>query len=290
MAFVVGMNLVTSADSASPSGTSIPIKKGGTGATTPSDAIQNLLPDFASNAGKVLGSTGSGIGWVAQAGGGGYFVSPDYANRGTTDLFDSLQWTADKIGFVTVGGSAINGGQNQVTLYVNNKIVENSRASGSTNVHATWTIPVKVGDMVKLQINGTATETFCNFVPPIYSTPPTPIVVEGGDYSTSEQAVMVNDGGNLRAKLWMDRRPIYQKTIPWTTAATAIGDSQNIVTISGIGTIVDATVKNASGTSAAMVILSGDTVVLRNEMTTQISAGVQWYITIQYTKATDTPL
>jgi hypothetical protein len=42
------------------------VKKGGTGATTPSDAIQNLLPDFAANNGKVLGSTGSAITWVDQ--------------------------------------------------------------------------------------------------------------------------------------------------------------------------------------------------------------------------------
>jgi hypothetical protein len=66
MAFVVGMNLVTSADSASPSGTSIPVTKGGTGSTTEQGALQNLLPDFDSNNGKVLGSTGSAIEWVEQ--------------------------------------------------------------------------------------------------------------------------------------------------------------------------------------------------------------------------------
>jgi hypothetical protein len=66
MAFVVGANLVTSADSASPSGTSIPVTKGGTGATTEQGALQNLLPDFDSNNGKVLGSTGTEIGWVEQ--------------------------------------------------------------------------------------------------------------------------------------------------------------------------------------------------------------------------------
>jgi hypothetical protein len=51
---------------ASAGGTSIPITKGGTGATTPNDAIKNLLPDFATNNGKVLGSTGTTIGWVDQ--------------------------------------------------------------------------------------------------------------------------------------------------------------------------------------------------------------------------------
>jgi hypothetical protein len=61
-----GVSNSVSADS-SPSGTSIPIKKGGTGSTTEQGALQNLLPDFASNTGKVLGSTGTEIGWVEQA-------------------------------------------------------------------------------------------------------------------------------------------------------------------------------------------------------------------------------
>ncbi|MDR1300753.1 MAG: hypothetical protein LBK50_03550 [Candidatus Nomurabacteria bacterium] len=63
---MIGVSIGNSANSASPSGTSIPVKKGGTGATTASDAIQNLLPDFASNNGKVLGSTGTTIQWVDQ--------------------------------------------------------------------------------------------------------------------------------------------------------------------------------------------------------------------------------
>ncbi|MDR1300324.1 MAG: hypothetical protein LBK50_01305 [Candidatus Nomurabacteria bacterium] len=60
--FIVGISIGNSANSASPSGTSMPIKKGGTGATNEQNAMQNLLPDFASNTGKVLGSTGTEIG------------------------------------------------------------------------------------------------------------------------------------------------------------------------------------------------------------------------------------
>ncbi|MDR1300751.1 MAG: hypothetical protein LBK50_03540 [Candidatus Nomurabacteria bacterium] len=63
---MIGVSIGNSANSASPSGTSIPVKKGGTGATTPSDAMQNLLPDFSTNNGKVLGSTGSAITWVER--------------------------------------------------------------------------------------------------------------------------------------------------------------------------------------------------------------------------------
>jgi hypothetical protein len=67
VAFVIGIGVGNSASAdPSPSGTSIPVKKGGTGATTPEIALQNLLPDFNSNNGKVLGSTGSAIEWVEQ--------------------------------------------------------------------------------------------------------------------------------------------------------------------------------------------------------------------------------
>jgi hypothetical protein len=68
VSFVIGFGVSNSvsADSNSPSGTSIPVKKGGTGSTTTQGALQNLLPDFDSNNGKVLGSTGTEISWVDQ--------------------------------------------------------------------------------------------------------------------------------------------------------------------------------------------------------------------------------
>jgi hypothetical protein len=100
----------------------------------------------------------------------------------------------------------------------------------------------------------------------------------GGSYSLSEVQT---------AETWINGEPIYKKTLAWTTTLVAIGASVNIDAVNDIETIVDTTVKNASGTSAITVMLSGNTVVLRNEMTAQISAGVQWYITIYYTKTTD---
>jgi hypothetical protein len=69
VAFSIGFGFGNSASadpSPSSSGTSIPVKKGGTGSTTEQGALQNLLPDFATNNGKVLGSTGTEIGWVER--------------------------------------------------------------------------------------------------------------------------------------------------------------------------------------------------------------------------------
>ncbi|MDR1197366.1 MAG: hypothetical protein LBL08_03815, partial [Candidatus Nomurabacteria bacterium] len=59
MAFSIGFGFGDSAQAdPSASGTSIPITKGGTGATTAAGALTNLLPDFGGNDGKVLGLSG----------------------------------------------------------------------------------------------------------------------------------------------------------------------------------------------------------------------------------------
>jgi hypothetical protein len=57
----------------------------------------------------------------------------------------------------------------------------------------------------------------CWFIPPIYSTPPAPIVVDegaGGSYAYSEVKT---------AETWHDSKPIYKRTITFTTTATAQG-------------------------------------------------------------------
>jgi hypothetical protein len=61
-----GVSNSVSAEPSPPSsnGTSIPIKKGGTGATTKENALQNLLPDFTNNDNKVLGLSSGTPTWV----------------------------------------------------------------------------------------------------------------------------------------------------------------------------------------------------------------------------------
>jgi hypothetical protein len=69
-----GINDLANADSTAPSGTSIPIKKGGTGATDKTNALKNLLPDLDGNNGKVLGLNSSNEPtWLDNA------VLPDYS-------------------------------------------------------------------------------------------------------------------------------------------------------------------------------------------------------------------
>jgi hypothetical protein len=64
IAFAIGIGIGNSASGAGASGTSIPITKGGTGATTAQGALQNLLPNYTNNNGKVLGLSGGVPTWV----------------------------------------------------------------------------------------------------------------------------------------------------------------------------------------------------------------------------------
>jgi hypothetical protein len=59
-----GVSSSVSADSSSPSGTSIPVKKGGTGAVDKTNALKNLLPDLAGNDGKALGLVSGEPTWM----------------------------------------------------------------------------------------------------------------------------------------------------------------------------------------------------------------------------------
>ncbi|MDR1300270.1 MAG: hypothetical protein LBK50_01030 [Candidatus Nomurabacteria bacterium] len=305
---MVGFSIGGSVNSASPSGTSIPVKKGGTGATTPSDAIQNLLPDFASNAGKVLGSTGSGIGWVAQTGGGNSaYMFPDYANQETANRNETnnVAWTVENDGYVycRMMMTSANASANDAAIYINDKAVARGSANGANpqRVNLFGVYQVSSGDRVRLWYNVGLTQTEqmgCWFIPPKYSTPPTPIVVEGGDYKTAEQAVMVNDGGNLRQKLWVDGKPIYQKTINYTVGNLASGGGVKIGDISLLSSDLDKMVNaefvsNQSTNVGVVGYFSihnnnGDLMLWNGWLAA--SVGVPLTITVQYTKTTDTPL
>lgn len=54
----------------------VPVSKGGTGATTTATAIANLLPNQAGNNGKVLGTNGTSLSWVTGGGGGSGEFTP----------------------------------------------------------------------------------------------------------------------------------------------------------------------------------------------------------------------
>jgi hypothetical protein len=283
-ALVIGIGIGGSANGASASGTSIPVSKGGTGATTAMGALQHLLPDYANNDGKVLGLNSGVPAWVNQTS-GEEMVVPDYSQLvavgnwppETATGSKGYTWTADQTGFVAVIGrvdlTATTTGSLVMDIVVNGKMVSQKITNHNPPVGLrlldSALVPVKTGDVVGVNTYGVSGVTFgydtqsrAYFIPPLFVQPanPTVVVEEGGDYSTSEQAVMVNDNGTVRQKEWTDGKPIYKRTFTSITAAPspAVAVGEDIST----GVTVDKVIN-----SEFMVELSNGDVFNGNQFT-----------------------
>jgi hypothetical protein len=236
LAFVIGNGVGNTARGTSASGTSIPISKGGTGATTAQGALQSLLPDFADNNGRVLGSNGTSIGWVD--GGKDSYMTPDYARQEAVTLTEPVgsprarRWQADRTGFVTVivdAAATSFSGYISLAATINGKTVGGSISPATTStLEYKDTFPINAGDVVEISLGANqgvaeASMAFaCYFIPPKYSTPPDNIIIEegaGGSYSTSE--VKTNE-------TWIDEKPIYKTTIQIDATTMTKGTSKRI--------------------------------------------------------------
>jgi hypothetical protein len=348
-AFTIGLSINNSANGASPSGTSIPIKKGGTGATDKVNALTNLLPDLAGNDGKVLGLQGGTPSWVAQA--GNLIMTPDYTKQETTNLLDNSDyktsftlpastWTstvyakfvAPKTGYYACTQTFYANPaseHSQSFIAVNSKTVAaiyTPALYGGFNMFTPSVFQATQGDTITLAIGTTPTvatnysltldaSNHCYFIPPKYSTPPQPIVVEGGDYDKNERQVMVNDNGTQRPKLSVNRKPIYVRTFErnyttYNTNTSATGTSEILSDDNNIEMIVDQEVifvhngntwsvngqvyygsADYDGLSYVMQITSNgnDIHLWRNIYDVGYTAGT-FYLTAYYTKTTDAPL
>jgi hypothetical protein len=302
MAFVVGMNLVTSADSASPSGTSIPVTKGGTGATDKTNALKNLLPDLAGNDGKVLGLNSGTPTWVEQSD-GKYFVSPDYAKIDSVNHITTNNgtWTVDKAGYVYLYGAGTN---STVIRFLINGVdtgggdipVAGSGLEGGTSTRGfnNAVIPVSVGDIIRIfVVNGTFQEATCRYIHPKYSTPPQPIVVDEGESGSYLLNTEIKT-----ADTWINSKPIYKNTIsagvlPNSASkdvAHGIANIDNIIEYAGVA-------YDTNGLSYPLPYASPENVtwsitMLANRDTLTIKTGTDktafvGYVTVYYTKTTD---
>jgi microcystin-dependent protein len=79
--------------SADTAATALPVSKGGTGATTADNARVNLLPSMTGMSGKVLGTDGFTVSWVAGGGSGGGFDLSNYLTYGEAELGTVVGWT-----------------------------------------------------------------------------------------------------------------------------------------------------------------------------------------------------
>jgi hypothetical protein len=114
---------------------------------------------------------------------------PDSANKETINRISTNggTWTADRSGFVVCqlyADSITSGTESvQVTVWINNKRIVDDAITDMPRVRfATEPIPVKTGDVVKLQVVSPQTITWdyytCYFIPPIFVEALAPVIAE----------------------------------------------------------------------------------------------------------------
>jgi hypothetical protein len=146
------------------------------------------------------------------------YMVPDYTNGDVTNKFSTStadsSWIVDKIGFVWLSVFKTSG-TGYVQMYINGKAIEivgmTGGTSGGLGTHALY--PVKPGDKIEVKYSsGIAGSSTCRFIPPMFVTPPVPVVEYGTDYTLDEQPVLINDGTRIRQKKWLNGKPIYRRT------------------------------------------------------------------------------
>jgi hypothetical protein len=188
--------------------------------------------------------------------GGSMIVTPDYAKMEDTNRITTNNgiWKVDRNGYVycLLFMASQNGSSNDVNIYINNKIVARTAALGSNpqRPNLSGVFPVSKDDVVQLWYNNNiapAEPMGCWFIPPKYSKPPSPLIVPGGDYSFGEQPVMVNDGGGLRPKEWIDDKPIYQQVFTLTNVNIPVGNNSiDVLMSSGFDTLISGNIIGAA--------------------------------------------
>jgi hypothetical protein len=163
-------------------------------------------------------------------------MTPDYANMESANRITANNgtWTADRSGFVIIGGTVGYSGQGAAqticSIQINNKEAYSDSANLTSSESAAFktTLPVKTGDTVRILITNGNASVACYFVPPVAS--PAPII--NSDYSASEIAT---------GKTWTDGKMIYRRVFTGTSSATSgaqvsvgsIGTYGEIVSLSG---------------------------------------------------------
>ncbi|MDR1300642.1 MAG: hypothetical protein LBK50_02950 [Candidatus Nomurabacteria bacterium] len=262
------------------------MKKGGTGATTPAGALENLLPSFTGNDGKVLGLNSGTPQWVAQSGTNAYMF-PDYNKQENTNRINTPNgyWISDRDGYALVTAENSTG---RVDIQLDNVIAYWSGSNGATGNTFRVIVQVLKGQKITINVSSGAS-VGCYFIPPIYSTPPQPIVVDegvGGSYSPSEVKT---------AETWLDGEPIYKKTISFTTSTTAANGLMTIgnknLLSSDVRQIVEAKITEYRSATYTQdynpISVSVETNDIKMLVPTAWGAGNAMFLTAYYTKTTD---
>jgi hypothetical protein len=152
-------------------------------------------------------------------------VAPDFKNffpsidtSESTLVIDASgeTWTATRDGFLTLGGWT-DAGKN--LLFTINGIGVLSAASPSY-IHHSEVVPIRRGQVLACTAgSGMSVEAY--FFKTAFSEVSAPVIEPGGDYHLYEEPVLIRDGNTVRAKRWIDGKPIYRQTFSVGTLNTS---------------------------------------------------------------------
>jgi hypothetical protein len=184
---------------------------------------------------------------------GAVYTVPDYANTEVTNRIPTMTvvnntthsgtWTAYKSGFVVVG--CYYGLQNVTNgnayIYINiggaTVLMEGQDTiTDARYMYCKRLFPVKQEDVIEIRVRSdnqtikTASPQ-CLFIPPkfVYVPNPTIVVEPGGDESTTEHPVLINDNGVIRQKKTDTGDPIWERTFRGTITIAA--NTQSIINL-----------------------------------------------------------
>jgi hypothetical protein len=145
----------------------------------------------------------------------------------------------------------------------------------------TQIIPCAKGDKVQFVCTN-PTNLYCalGFYPIKLVAKELPVVVEkNGSYSLDEVKT---------ADTWIDGKPIYKRTIPWTSKALASQAADILMAAGAVDSVVHSETRTHLGTFGACGVMVYDgNLLFKSYNSVELVAGNQWYITIWYTKTTD---
>jgi hypothetical protein len=234
-------NIQTAIATKADSGGITAVASGGTGATTASGARANLLPTYATNAGKVLAvnSSASDVEYITVSGGGGGSVT-SVSGTGTVSGL-SLSGTVTTSGSLTLSGTVNVSSPTGIVPTANGGTGTSATAYCSLISNVSGTLPVANGG------TGSTSTAYCSLTSNVSGTLP---IANGGTGATTlaGAGIPTLTGNNA----------FTQSSFGNTTSA---GSTQALVVrpnASGGGSTVGLLTKN-NGSSTGMVIQTDDT-------------------------------
>jgi hypothetical protein len=255
------------------------------------------------------------------------YMVPDYTNADSTNRWSSPSanstYTVTQMGFAWISTFKNNDVDGYIQVYFNGRPIHIVGMTGGTKGglghHAI--APVKPGDVINSVFSsGVVGTANCRFIPPMFVTPPVPVVEYGTDYTLDEQPVMVNDGTVVRQKKWINGKLIYRRTyygsVTYTQIATTdatiiheagFADTKRLISANQTfytGNGSQYATQNANRTThrtdstaftdepvfVSKIISCADTIGLRTNIKGKgwsDGYGIEVYLTVEYWKTTD---